>query len=88
MKRNHNLLEYTRDNDTQVSELGPSGPSCMGFRRNETFRVQRNFQPMCNLYVVCRFEWRGYSVPDQKIVSVKFLIKRPYHALHVSKTHR
>ena len=28
MKRNHSLLEYTRDNDTQVSELGPSGPSC------------------------------------------------------------
>ena len=25
MKRNHSLLEYTRDNDTQVSELGPSG---------------------------------------------------------------
>ena len=24
MKRNHSLLEYTRDNDTQVSELGPS----------------------------------------------------------------
>ena len=28
MKRNHSLLEYTRDNDTQVSEIGPSGPSC------------------------------------------------------------
>ena len=28
MKKNHSLLEYTRDNDTQVSELGPSGPSC------------------------------------------------------------
>ena len=28
MKRNHSLLEYTRDNDTQVCELGPSGPSC------------------------------------------------------------
>ena len=28
MKRVHSLLEYTRDNDTQVSELGPSGPSC------------------------------------------------------------
>ena len=28
MKRNHSLLEYTRDNDTQVSELGPFGPSC------------------------------------------------------------
>ena len=28
MKRNHSLLEYTRDNDTRVSELGPSGPSC------------------------------------------------------------
>ena len=27
MKRNHSLLEYTTDNDTQVSELGPSGPS-------------------------------------------------------------
>ena len=26
MKRNHSLLEYTRDNDTQVSELGPYGP--------------------------------------------------------------
>ena len=31
MKRNHSLLEYTRDNDTQVSELGPSGPSCFHF---------------------------------------------------------
>ena len=29
MKRNHSLLEYTRDNDTQVSELGLSGPSCL-----------------------------------------------------------
>ena len=29
MKRNHSLLEYTRDNDTQVSKLGPSGPSCL-----------------------------------------------------------
>ena len=29
MKRNHSLLEYTRDNDTQVSELGPSGHSCL-----------------------------------------------------------
>ena len=28
MKKNHSLLEYTRDNDTQVSELGPSGPAC------------------------------------------------------------
>ena len=28
VKRNHSLLEYTRDNDTQVSELGPSGLSC------------------------------------------------------------
>ena len=28
MKRNHSLLAYTRDSDTQVSELGPSGPSC------------------------------------------------------------
>ena len=28
MKRNHSLLEYTRDNDIQVSKLGPSGPSC------------------------------------------------------------
>ena len=28
MKRNHSLLECTRDNDTQVSELRPSGPSC------------------------------------------------------------
>ena len=27
MKRNHSLLEYTRDNDTQVRELGPTGPS-------------------------------------------------------------
>ena len=27
MKRNHSLLAYTRDNDTQVNELGPSGPS-------------------------------------------------------------
>ena len=27
MKRNHSLLEYIRENDTQVSELGPSGPS-------------------------------------------------------------
>ena len=27
MKRNHSLLEYTRDNDTQVSELGPFGLS-------------------------------------------------------------
>ena len=27
MKRNHSILEYTRDNDIQVSELGPSGPS-------------------------------------------------------------
>ena len=24
MKRNQSLLVYTRDNDTQVSELGPS----------------------------------------------------------------
>ena len=31
MKRNHSLLEYARDNDTQVSELGPSGPSCFFF---------------------------------------------------------
>ena len=29
MKRNRSLLEYTRDNDTQVSKLGPSGPSCL-----------------------------------------------------------
>ena len=29
MKRNHSLLEYTKDNDTQVSKLGPSGPSCI-----------------------------------------------------------
>ena len=29
MKRNHSLLEYTRDDDTQVSKLGPSGPSCI-----------------------------------------------------------
>ena len=29
MKRNHSLLEYTKDNDTQVSELGPFGPSCI-----------------------------------------------------------
>ena len=29
MKINHSLLEYTRDNDTQVSELGPSEPSCI-----------------------------------------------------------
>ena len=28
MKRNHCLLAYTRDNDTEVSELGPCGPSC------------------------------------------------------------
>ena len=28
MKINHSLLECTRDNDTQVSELEPSGPSC------------------------------------------------------------
>ena len=28
MKINPSLLEYTRDNDTQVSELGPRGPSC------------------------------------------------------------
>ena len=27
MKRNHRLVEYTRENDTRVSELGPSGPS-------------------------------------------------------------
>ena len=33
MKRNHSLLEYTRDNDTQVSELGPSGPSCLKISR-------------------------------------------------------
>ena len=31
MRRNHSLLEYTRDNDIQVSELGPSGPSCNEF---------------------------------------------------------
>ena len=31
IKRNHSLLEYTRDNDTEVSELGPSGPSCLSF---------------------------------------------------------
>ena len=24
VKKNHSLLEYTRDNDTQVSKLGPS----------------------------------------------------------------
>ena len=29
MKKNHSLLEYTRDNHTQVSELGLSGPSCI-----------------------------------------------------------
>ena len=29
MKRNHSLLEYTRDNDSQVIELEPSGPSCL-----------------------------------------------------------
>ena len=28
MRRNHSLLQYTRDNDTQVSELGPSWPFC------------------------------------------------------------
>ena len=28
MKRKHSLLQYTRNNDTQVSELGQSGPSC------------------------------------------------------------
>ena len=28
MKRNRSLLECTRDNYTQVSELGPSWPSC------------------------------------------------------------
>ena len=33
MKRNHSLLEYTRDNDTQVSELGPSEPSCLAHLR-------------------------------------------------------
>ena len=31
MKRNHSLLEYTRDNDTQVRELGPTGPCCFVF---------------------------------------------------------
>ena len=31
MKRNHSLLEYTRDNDTQVSELAPSVPSFSEF---------------------------------------------------------
>ena len=29
MKRNHSLLEYTRDNNTQVSKIGPCGPSCL-----------------------------------------------------------
>ena len=33
MKINHSLLEYTRDTDTQVSELGPSGSSCFMFHR-------------------------------------------------------
>ena len=28
VKRNHSLLEYSTDNDTQMSELEPSGPSC------------------------------------------------------------
>ena len=31
MKRNHSLLEYTRDNESQASELGLSGPSCFTF---------------------------------------------------------
>ena len=35
MKRNHSLLEYTRDNDRQVSELGPSGPSCLRIILNQ-----------------------------------------------------
>ena len=28
MKRDHILLEYARDNDIQVSEIGTCGPSC------------------------------------------------------------
>ena len=40
MKRNHSLLEYTRDNDTQVSELGPSEPSCcLSFKQNTFFET-------------------------------------------------
>ena len=29
MKRNHSLLEDTRDKDTQVSKIGPCGPSVL-----------------------------------------------------------
>ena len=39
MKRNHSLLEYTRDNDTQVSELGPSGPSCCSQKAIENLEI-------------------------------------------------
>ena len=47
MKRNHSLLEYTRDNDTQVSRLGPSGPSC--FQGHYTINTQK-VSLVCTLF--------------------------------------
>ena len=35
MKRNHSLLEYSWNNDTQVSELGPYGPSYKESQKNK-----------------------------------------------------
>ena len=45
MKRNILYLEYTRDNDTQASELGPSGPSCYYTFREIRGRLTNNINP-------------------------------------------
>ena len=59
MKRNHSLLEYTRDNDTQVSKLGPFGPSC--------FRVKLMRKILLDgfscILVIQKFFWRRTQVP-------------------------
>ena len=48
MKRNHSLLEYTRDNDTQVSKLGPFGPSCLLMELSPFVLFEMYSCPLCN----------------------------------------
>ena len=68
MKRNHSLLEYTRDNDTQVSKLGPSGPSCLALAAI-SFNGAEPLQPswIFNRHNFSLFRSRSHPVAKEQV---------------------